>query len=214
MPDVLWSLAVVSGFIIGMGSQTNSVAQVNTHVYFASQQRSTVAAAQKVVNSKNQGRACTLLQRRNFLEGMEQSPEYQKAVLLVRAGLATKSAGTSFDQPVTIFRYKGATPESAGRGVFIPDGNALLFCFGRWTVTAVKPTSIFQAQPGYQAVEAIIELTDAVSWVNSTPNTSVLTTPNGGSDVSGFRAANQYDKPTDMSIRLPNRVTIQVPINP
>ena len=203
-----WSLAALCGLLLVSG-QARSVTATGPTIHAGT----LVTAAQAALNRINQGRACTTAEQRYYQTGLRataQSSSHQKNLFLTAHGLATKTQVKLYGLPYDSFRFRRDIPASANKGVFILDGTTLLYCYGRWTVTAAKPTQGFQADPGSQAVETTVVLTGAPAWLLADPRAASLTAFDDRGPQVELPTLNEYDKRASASLTRPNRVWLQV----
>lgn len=201
------SLAALSGLLLLASGQARSVTATGPTV----QTGPLVTAAQAVLNQTNQGRACTTAEQRYYLIGASAaSSTYRKNMFLTAHGLASKRQVTIGGLNYDSFRFKRDVPASANKGVYIPDGSTLLYCYGRWTVTAAKPTQGFQPPQGSRAVEATVVLTGAPAWLLADPRAVALTAFDDRGIAIELPTLNEYDKQQSASLTGPNRVWLPV----
>lgn len=172
---------------------------------------SLVKQAQTIVNQYNQGRACTSFTKTSLEATFDSSsPEYAKRHLLMSHGLVKMQPHKS--GTLTWERYTNVPlKESAGKGVWIPDGQVTYYCFGWWKVTAAKPTDKAQPSAGKKLLLATLVLQGAPKWVTTDPKAVVLNESSFRGDPAFWPALNNYDKVIPMSMTKPNQVLIEVP---
>lgn len=172
-----------------------------------------IQAAQTAINQINQGRACTTFTR-NRLESTIDAvrPEYPKRQLLVKHGLVKVKHVKDDVAKLSWEVYTEADlNEADGKGVFIPDGNQTLYCFGRWVVTAAEPSQKFPAPAGQRLLLATVTLEDAPEWVTTDPAAKVLAEASIRNDPAFLSTVNAYDKLVAPSLTTPNPVPVLVP---